>query len=112
MHYKGQMKSMQRILKRNKPEKQQHTNWKKARVQEQEERKQWIHKQRIQHTYGSNNDDSDELSECDDTSKDKGVAPATITTLKKGKCKCGSTSHRYTSHHECPLNKKKPQEIQ
>ena len=60
--------------------------WKKARVQEQEERKQRIRKQRIQHTYGSNNDNSDELSECDDTSKDKGVAPATITTLyiKKG----------------------------
>jgi len=92
--------------------KQQRTNWKKARVQEQEERKQWIRKQRIQHTYGSDNDETDELSECDDTSKDKGVASATITTSKKGKCKCGSMSHRYTSHRECPLNKRKQQEIE
>ena len=92
--------------------KQQRTNWKKAHVQEQEERKQWIRKQRILHTYGSDNDDTDELSEGDDTFKDKGVAPATITTSKKGKCKCSSTSHRYSSHRECPLNKKKQQETE
>ena len=44
--------------------------------------------------------------------KIKGVAPATNTTSKKGKRKCGSTSHKYTSHRECPLNKKKQQEIE
>ena len=33
--------------------KENRTNWKKARVQEQEERKQWIRRQKILHTYGS-----------------------------------------------------------
>jgi len=37
-----------------------HTNWKKARVQELEEQKQWIHRQRIQHTYGPDDDDDDD----------------------------------------------------
>jgi len=25
------------------------------------------------------------------------------------KCKCGSTKHKYISHHKCPLNKKNNQ---
>ena len=88
--------------------KQQRTNWKKARVQEQEERKQWIRKQRIRHTYGSDNDDDDdELSDGCDITQNEGTATSSITS--KRKCKCGSTSHKYTSHHECPMNKKKRQ---
>ena len=84
--------------------KQQRTNWKKARAQEQEERKQWIRKQRIQHTYDSDNDDTDELSDCDEKRRH---CSCHHYYIKKGKCKCGSTSHKYISHCECPLNKKK-----
>ena len=36
------------------------TSWKKAYVQEQEERKQWIHRQRIQHTYESDEEEDDD----------------------------------------------------
>ena len=91
--------------------KQQHTNWKKARVHEQEERKQWIYRQKILHTYGSDNDDDDDqLSDDDgsDATLNEGTATSTNTS-EKNKCKCGSTSHKCISHRECPLNKNKRQ---
>ena len=85
--------------------KQKRTNWKKARVQEQEERKQWIHRQRIEHTYGSDEDDDDDQLSDGDVTQNEGTTSSATTSKKHNKCKCGSTSHKYTSHRECPLNK-------
>ena len=82
--------------------KENRVNWKTARVQEQEERKQWIHRQRIQHTYGS--DDEDDGYD-DDLSDNCDVANNELCSRKQGKCKCGSATHRITSHSDCPLNK-------
>ena len=89
--------------------KEKRTNWKKARVQEQEERKLWIRRQNIHHTYGSEDDEDDENDE-DDTilNKRKKVSLRSATSDKtRSKCKCGSTEHKYVSHHKCPLNKNK-----
>ena len=94
-------------LERKKTEeaKENRTNWKKARVQEQEERKQWIRRQRIQHTYGSDDEDDgddDDLSDNCDVANNELCA---TSSRKQGKCKCGSATHRITSHRDCPLNK-------
>jgi len=74
-----QMKNLAK--KRTEVAKEQRTQWKKARAQEQQEqqeRKLWSQRQRIEHTYGSNDDFSSE----DDS-------PSTYQ-----KCKCGSADHR------------------
>ena len=96
-HYREGMKSVQATLKKKQTEvaKENRTSWKKARVQEQEERKQWICRQRIQHTYGSDDeeDSDDDLSDSNEHH--------TTSSRTQGKCKCGSTTHR-----DCPLNKR------
>ena len=84
--------------------KEKRTNWKKARVQEQEERKEWIRRQAVHHTYGSEDEDEEETEETV-ASSSKSQSSAFVKT--RTKCKCGSSQHKYTSHHECPLNKKK-----
>ena len=62
------------------------TSWKKTHVQEQEERKQWIHRQRIQHTY-----DSDEEEDYDDDLGDSSHNEQDTTSSRtQGKCKYGS----------------------
>jgi len=81
--------------------KENRTNWKKARVQEQEERKQWIRRQKVLHTYGSDDDDEDSNEDNDENDCDVGNA------RKQRKCKCGSFTHRLTTHRNCPLNKKR-----
>ena len=73
--------------------------------------KRWIYRQKIQYTYGSDNDDNnDQLSDDDasDATQNEGTATST-TTYKKDKCKCGSTNLKYISYRECPLNKNKRQ---
>ena len=91
--------------------KEKRTNWKKARAQEHQERKQWMKRQAVYHTYGTDDDD-DEDEEVTDEESNRAVttkrAPVrrTSTTATRSKCKCGSSEHRYTSHHLCPLNKK------
>ena len=40
--------------------KEKRTKWKKARAQEQQERKIWSSRQRIEHTYGSEENSSEE----------------------------------------------------
>ena len=45
--------------------KENQTNWKKASVQEQEERKQWISKQKVLHTYGSDDNSNEDNYEND-----------------------------------------------
>jgi len=83
--------------------KENRTSWKKARVQEQEERKMWIRRQRIQHTYGSDEEDDDD----DDDELSDSTEHHSTFSRTQGKCKCGSSTHRITSHRDCPLNKKK-----
>ena len=74
-------------------------NWKKARVQEQEEQKMWNRRQTIHHTYGSDDDENEDNVESTEQHGSKAS-----TAMRK--CKCGSSDHRYTSHLDCPLNKK------
>ena len=82
-----------------------------GRRQEHQERKQWMKRQAVYHTYGTDDDD-DEDEEVTDKESNRAVttkrAPVrrTSTTATRSKCKCGSSEHRYTSHHLCPLNKK------
>jgi len=84
--------------------KERRTEWKKARVQEQEERKLWSRRQVIQHTYGSSDDNGSSSDDNDDTSAVHSKGKASSSKLSK--CKCGSTQHKYISHRKCPLNKK------
>ena len=75
--------------------KERRTQWKKARAQEQQERKLWSRRQRIEHTYGSDDDDC---------SSEEDGSPSTRVQRK---CKCGSVDHRSIRHHSCPLNRKR-----
>ena len=99
-----------RNLEKKKTEeaKEKRIAWKKARVQEQEERKLWIRRQNIHHTYGSGDDNDEEDEEDDPVDNVHEKASSQCATSSK-KCKCGSTDHKYTSHHKCPLNKKNKQ---
>lgn len=76
-------------------------------------------KQAIVHTYGYDEDewDIDESREQLQQCMSKGAVPHTIpprpslpddviVTIGGKKCKCGSTTHQWISHRECPLNKK------
>lgn len=78
--------------------KEKRTKWKKARGQEQQERKLWSRRQCIEHTYGS-----------DECSTDEECPPNTSSKVAKDakKCKCGSVEHKSIKHHSCPLNKHK-----
>ena len=92
--------------------KEKRITWKSARVQEQEERKLWIQRQNVHHTYDS--DDEEDKAEDDEAENDNIVVnmhtkASSQSARSDKKCKCGSTEHRYTSHHKCPLNKDKKQ---
>ena len=91
--------------------KEKRTNWKKARAQEHQERKQWMRRQAVYHTYGSDDDDDDNEDE-DEGTDEGGISVVTSKRRRsqhatQNKCKCGSTEHYRTSHRLCPLNKKK-----
>lgn len=71
-------------------------------------------RQRIVHCYGEDDVDDEELEEeLHQRLKDKAVPhhlpetsdsmPNGVDFVVPGKCKCGSTSHKRTSHHDCPL---------
>jgi len=68
--------------------KERRTQLKKARAQEQQERKLWSQRQRFEHTH----DGDDDCSSEDDS-------PSTYQ-----KCKCGSADYKSIQHHSCPLN--------
>ena len=81
--------------------KEKRTKWKKARAQEQQERKLWSRRQRIDHTYGS-----------DEYSTDEECSPNTSSAQRDKrtkKCKCGSVDHKSIRHRSCPLNKQRKQ---
>ena len=82
--------------------KEKRTSWKKARDQEHQERKQWMKRQVVYHTYGTDDDDDEDEEVTNEesnravTTKQTPVRASTSATQRK--CKCGSSEHRYTSH--------------
>ena len=82
--------------------------WKHAhRRVEQGRRKEWGKRQRVQHKYGEDHDSSNMLH----LSSKPELTPSRVIQGRarqscngKGSCKCGSTSHRHTTHRDCPLN--------
>ena len=57
-------------------------------------------RQRIEHTYGSEENSSEE--------EETPLKTSTSTQQKHTKkCKCGSLEHSTIRHHSCPLNKRK-----
>lgn len=86
--------------------KQQRISQKVARAEDQEERKKWVKRQAVIHTYGvegeeEGTEDSNLVQEAEQ------LLGGEDTQIVSGrKCKCGSTSHLRTSSHSCPLNKK------
>ena len=87
--------------------KEKQTNWKKARAQEHQERKQWMKRQAVYHTYGTDDDNDEEVTD-EESNRTVATKQARVrrTYSANAKCKCGSSEHRYISHHLCPLNKK------
>ena len=60
----------------------------------------------VYHTYGTDDDkDDDEMT--GEESTRVFTTKHSSASATRGKCKCGSSEHRYTSHRLCPLNKKK-----
>ena len=76
----------------------------KHRVEEQHQRMEWGKTHKIQHHYGVADEDLDiPLTKMPKTvstpsRSSKGKLPK---VLMKNTCKCGSTSHKRTSHHLC-----------
>ena len=89
---------------------------KQARVQEHEDRKRWVKEQQIQHTYGNEDEDEGNIIESDatlDKEAEQLLAEDNITnsegvcivanTRQQKNCRCGSNTHKRTSHKDCPL---------
>ena len=86
--------------------KQKRVSHKIARSEDQEERKKWVKRQAILHTYGV--EDEGDGSEEDRTlvQEAEHIMGGEETMMVSGrKCRCGSTTHLRTSSHLCPLNK-------
>ena len=73
---------------------------------EQDTRKEWGKKQRIQHTYGGDQDSVDPVAEPEPPTMAEGTPSRTAIkgVLKHGGCKCGSKLHKRSTHRDCPLN--------
>ena len=86
--------------------KQKRVSHKIAHSEDQEERKKWVKRQAILHTYGA--EDDDDGSEEDRTlvqEAERIMGGEETVTVSGRKCRCGSTSHLRTSSRLCPLNK-------
>lgn len=79
-------------------------------------RKEWVKRQKIVHSYGEELEDSgsdleEELQHHVSTNNVPHSLPAMQDTMPDGvdfvvggkRCKCGSSTHQRTSHHDCPL---------
>lgn len=86
--------------------KQQRISQKVARAEDQEERKKWVKRQAVIHTYGVEGEDegTEDSNLVQEAEQLLGGEDTQIVSGRK--CKCGSTSHLRTSSHSCPLNKK------
>ena len=88
--------------------KQKRISHKIARAEDQEERKKWVKRQAILHTYGADEagDDGSEVDRSLVTEAEGIVGEEELTIVSGKKCKCGSTSHQRTSSTLCRLNKR------
>ena len=87
-----------------------------ARAEDQEARKKWVKQQAVQHTYGNDvddgNADEDDIDPAliaaarDAVGGEEGNDGA-IVIISGGACRCGSKTHKRTSHSDCPLNARK-----
>ena len=83
-----------------------------ARAEDQAERRRWVKRQSLQHTYGNDDiladevDDPELVAEADDIVDALGGGDQNLTTISGKKCRCGSFLHQRTSHRACPLNKR------
>ena len=115
-----------RTKKKSAAVKKKRIELKTARIEEQEERKQWAKRQKILHQYGEE-EDNDDSSDDGGSETPPAIAGQELVddamlvlckvneeTTKKGKgkaksaqkpCKCGSTTHSRTSFRDCPLHK-------
>lgn len=89
--------------------KQKRISHKIARAEDQEERKKWVKRQAICHTYGAD-EEGDDGNEEDRSLVQEAESilrgEEEDTTIVSGrKCRCGSASHQRTSSRLCPLNK-------
>lgn len=101
---KERMKELEK--KKTDQAKQKRVSHKIARSEDQEERKKWVKRQAILHTYGA--EDEDDGSEEDRTliQEAERIMGGEETEIVSGrKCRCGSTTHLRTSSRLCPLNK-------
>lgn len=101
---KVRMKELEK--KKTDQAKQKRVSHKIARSEDQEERKKWVKRQAILHTYGA--EDDDDGSEEDRTliQEAERIMGGEETEIVSGrKCRCGSTTHLSTSSRLCPLNK-------
>ena len=99
---------MDNLLKKSDESKRKRISSKIARSEDQEERKKWGRRQAIMHTYGiddgpDGSDDEDQGLVMDAQRLLGGETTESIVSGKK--CRCGSASHKRTTHHSCPLNK-------
>ena len=110
---KDAMEEREAILEKQKLEetKKNRIQNKIARADDQAERKRWVKRQSLQHTYGGDEDGYDGeddpllVAEADSLISDLGGEDGQLTTISGKKCRCGSFLHQRTSHRACPLNK-------
>ena len=87
--------------------KQKRISNKVARAEDQEERKKWVKRQAILHTYGVEGEEVDAEEDVNLVQEAESMVGGEDAVIVSGrKCKCGSTSHQRTSNRSCPLNKK------
>ena len=90
-------------------------------------RKAWVKRQTVVHSYGTEEEEDEDIHDPDDLLEDiqqsmaDGTArPPTVPSMipaltsdvdvvigGKGCAKCGSLSHKRSNHKDCPYNKKK-----
>ena len=86
--------------------KQKRVSHKIAHSEDQEERKRWVKRQAILHTYGVEDDDDGGEEDRTLVQEAERILGGEETVIVSGrKCRCGSTTHQRTSSRLCPLDK-------
>ena len=104
---KATQERMKNLAKKKTEEaKQKRISQKVACAEDQDERKKWVKRQAVIHTYGvEGEEDGTEDSNLVQVAEQ--LLGGENTQIVSGrKCKCGSNSHQRTSSRFCPLNKK------
>lgn len=85
---------------------------KRARLEENEERKRWLKEQKANHTYGSiaqeeveEDKEASALINRDNEGSDVPAGTIVVSNTVRA-CKCGAVTHKRVTHKDCPLNKK------